>query len=119
MAGIVHIPWYATTFRGDRLEAALAEIAPVAARYGATAYFVHRSREDGYKFLQGAVFEDKLDFERYWNGPEFTRWRAVNQSYFQVPVTYAWNDIVVEGGIGAGEAAQAAAEPAEAAAVAE
>ena len=30
MAGVVHIPWYATVFRGDKLEAALAEIAPLA-----------------------------------------------------------------------------------------
>ena len=36
MAGVVHIPWYATGFRGDKLEAALAEIAPIALRYGAT-----------------------------------------------------------------------------------
>ena len=27
MAAVVHIPWYATGLRGDRLEAALAEIA--------------------------------------------------------------------------------------------
>ena len=30
MAGIVHVPWYATVFRGDKLEVAVAEIAPVA-----------------------------------------------------------------------------------------
>ena len=29
-AGVVHIPWYATLFRGDKFEAALLEIAPVA-----------------------------------------------------------------------------------------
>ncbi|MCW3030549.1 MAG: hypothetical protein JWM66_682, partial [Solirubrobacterales bacterium] len=27
MAGVVHVPWYATGFRGDQLEAALADIA--------------------------------------------------------------------------------------------
>jgi hypothetical protein len=36
VAGLIHIPWYATLFRGDRFEQALAEIAPVAMRYGAT-----------------------------------------------------------------------------------
>ena len=30
MAGVVHIPWYATVFRGDKFEAALEEIAPLA-----------------------------------------------------------------------------------------
>jgi len=29
MAGVVYIPWYATVFRGDKLEGAVAEIAPV------------------------------------------------------------------------------------------
>ena len=36
MAGIVQIPWYATLFRGDKFEVALAEIAPVALRYAST-----------------------------------------------------------------------------------
>ena len=71
MAGVVHIPWYATGFRGDKLEAALAEIAPIALRYGATSYAVYRYRDDRYKFLQIAEFESKGDWERYWDGPEF------------------------------------------------
>jgi hypothetical protein len=36
MAGVVYVPWYATVFRGDKLEEKVAEIAPVALRYGAT-----------------------------------------------------------------------------------
>jgi hypothetical protein len=98
MAGIVHIPWYATGFRGDKLEAALAEIAPVAMRYGATAYQVFRFRDDRYKFLQTAEFEDKLDFERYWNGREFIDFRVNCASWYQVPVLYGWSDEVVGGG---------------------
>ncbi|QEC48152.1 hypothetical protein FSW04_11625 [Baekduia soli] len=97
MAGLVHIPWYATLFRGDKLEAALADIAPLALRYGASSYGVHRNRDDRYKFLQLATFEHKSDWERYWNGPEFTRFRVANQGYFQVPVLYTWNDVVTEG----------------------
>ena len=97
MAGIVHIPWYATGFRGDKLQAALAEIAPVALRYGATAYTVYRNRDDRYKFLQTATFESKADWERYWGGPEFIRFRVTAQSWYQVPTLYSWNDIVIEG----------------------
>ena len=99
MAGAVHIPWYATGFRGDGLEEALRELAPVALRYGATAYTVYRSRDDRYKFLQTATFEDKLDWERYWAGPEMTRFRTIHQGWYQVPVTYVWNDVVVEGAL--------------------
>jgi hypothetical protein len=97
VAGVVHIPWYATVFRGDKLEAALAEIAPVALRYGASGYWVQRNRDDRYKFLQAAVFESKSDWERYWGGPEFTHFRIAAQTYYQVPVLYTWNDVVVEG----------------------
>jgi hypothetical protein len=97
MAGVVHIPWYATLFRGDRVEAALAEIAPVALRYGASAYSVTRNLDDRYKFLQTATFDSKSDWERYWFGPEFTHMRAAIQSYYQVPLLYSWNDIIAEG----------------------
>jgi hypothetical protein len=98
-AGVVHIPWYATVFRGDRLEAALREIAPVAMRYGASHYLVYRNRDDMYKFLQTATFESKLEFEAYWYGPEFTDFRVLTSSWYQVPVLYAWNDLVCAGTI--------------------
>ena len=69
MAGVVHIPWYATGFRGDELEAALAEIAPVALRYGARSYAVYRYRDDRYKFLQMAEFERKDRLGALLDGP--------------------------------------------------
>ena len=96
-AGSVHIPWYATGLRGDKMEAALAEIAPLALRFGATSYSVFRYRDDRYKFLQTATFHDKLDWERYWHSDEFIRWRALNSSYYQIPVVYGWTDVVTEG----------------------
>jgi hypothetical protein len=99
MAGIVHIPWYATVFRGDKLEEALREIAPIALRYGATEYGVHRNRDDPYRFLQMAYFREKSDFEAYWLGEDFSAWRAEHSSWYQVPVLYAWNDIVIAGHI--------------------
>jgi hypothetical protein len=101
MAGIVQIPWYATLFRGDKFEVALAEIAPVALRYGATEYRVYRSRDDRYKFLQMATFEDHYDWDRYWNGEEFSIWRGDYSSWYQVPVLYTWSDLVVVGGMAA------------------
>jgi hypothetical protein len=110
VAGVVHIPWYATVFRGDKLEAAVAEIAPVALRYGASSYVVHRNRDDRYKLLQMATFESHSDWERYWGGPEFTHFRVANSSYYQVPVLYSWNDVSVEGYL-AGERERAGLVP--------
>ena len=93
----VHLPWYATLFRGDQFEAALMEIAPLALRYGASEFSVHRSADDRYKFLQISHFESKLDWDRYWLGPEFVEWRARYSSWFQVPIVYAWNDVFASG----------------------
>jgi hypothetical protein len=98
-AGVVHIPWYATVFRDDRLAQALEEIAPLALRYGATDYAVYRSRDDRYKLLQMATFEDKLDFERYWYGDEFGAWRTDRAGWYQVPIVYTWNDLILSGGL--------------------
>jgi hypothetical protein len=102
MAGAVHIPVYATGFRGDQMADALAEIANISLRYGATRHLVYRNRDDRYKFLLVADFPDKTSWERYWMGPEFSRWRAVHMSWYQVPLLYAWHDIVTEGSLGAG-----------------
>ena len=97
--GCVHIPFYATGFRSDKLAAALAEIAAVAPRYGATRYDVYRSRDDLYRFLLVLEFSSKLDWERYWSGPEFIAMRTRCSSWYQVPLAYAWNDIVASGGM--------------------
>jgi hypothetical protein len=99
MAGTVIVPWYATGFRKDGFEPALSEIAAVALRYGATSYAVYRSRDDRYRYQQFAAFEDKLDWERYWDGPEMIYFRATHSSWYQVPVLYGWWDLTVAGGI--------------------
>ena len=96
-AGVAQIPWYATLFRGDTFAQALAEIAPIAMRYGATDYLVYRNRDDMYKFLQCATFESKSDFEAYWYGPEMTDFRTLHSSYYQIPILYTFADVLVAG----------------------
>ena len=97
--GAVFIPWYATGFRAQALSEALAEIAAIAMRYGATSYGVYRSRDDHYKLTQMASFESKDDFERYWYGEEFSRFRSQHSGWYQVPVLYAWADEVAAGSL--------------------
>jgi hypothetical protein len=100
-AGVVHIPWYATVFRGDKFETALLEIAPHAVRYGATEWEIYRSKDDQYKFLQLATFAEKADFEAYWYGADFNDWRARYSSWYQVPVLSVWHDLIGRGGLAA------------------
>jgi len=107
MAGTVIVPWYATGFRKEGLEAALNEVAPVALRYGATSYAVYRSREDRYRIHQVAHFEDHMDWERYWHGPEMTEFRVRHSGWYQTPVLYGWWDRTVAGAIQTDEQATA------------
>jgi len=93
-AGVVHLPVYATGFRGDDIEAALQQLAPISLRYGATRYEVFRGRDDRYKFLMAIEFEHKQDWDRFWFGEEFTDWRAACSSWYTVPLLYVWNDCV-------------------------
>ena len=100
MPTVVHIPWYATGFRKDHLVAEVSRIAPIALRYGATQYAVHRSHDDRYKVLQMAWFETHRDWYLYWDGPEMIEFRRRNSGCFQIPVTYIWHDEVLAGGMG-------------------
>ena len=97
--GVVHLPFYATGFRGDDLAAALAELAPISLRYGAVRYDVFRSRDDRYKFLLTVEFANKVDWDRFYFGEEFTDMRAACSSWFTVPLLYNWNDSVASGAL--------------------
>ena len=107
MAGTVIVPWYATGFRTKAFAQALDRMAAIALRYGATSYAVYRARDDLYKFQQLATFEHKLDWERYWDGPELIDFRVRHSGWYQVPVTYGWWDETTAGAISAAPAAPA------------
>jgi len=93
----VHVPWYATVLRSDGLEEALQEIVPLSLRYGASKYFVFRGGDDRYRFSTYFVFDDAVDWERYWYGPEFNEWREKYSSWYQIPVVYDKGTTVSEG----------------------
>jgi hypothetical protein len=99
MPGTVIVPWYATGFRADAFEGALGEVAATALRYGASSYAVYRARDDRYKFQQLASFEEYLDWERYWEGPEMIYFRASHSGWYQVPVLYGWWDLAAHGAV--------------------
>ncbi len=105
MAGTVIVPWYATGFRADQFQEDLGKAAAIALRYGAGSYAVYRAQDDRYKFQQLASFEAKLDWERYWDGPEMTDFRVLHSSWYQVPVLYGWWDLTAQGAIAQGTAA--------------
>ncbi len=100
MAGVVHIQWYVTLFRGDAMAAEISQAAALSLRYGATQYQVHRSRDDSYRITQMTWFDSKRDWYRYWDGPEMMAFRRRNSSRFQIPITYVWFDELASGQLG-------------------
>jgi hypothetical protein len=111
MAGVVHVKWYATVLRQESFAAEVGIAAPLALRYGATQYAVHRSQEDRYRIDQMAWFESKQDWYRYWDGREMMEFRRRNMGHYQIPITYEWYDELVAGALGPEVAAEPEPEP--------
>jgi hypothetical protein len=95
----VQVPFYATAFRKDDLAAALEQIGPVSLRYGATGWIVYQSRDDLYKLTLIVEFENKADWDAYWYGDEFQSMRAACSGWYQVPLLYAWQNVVGSGSL--------------------
>ena len=76
MSEVVHIKWYATVLRSDLFADAVAEMAPITLRYGATRYAVHRSEDDRYNILLMVWFDHHGDWYRFWESPELVEFRA-------------------------------------------
>ena len=94
-AGVAQIPWYATLFRGDTFAEALAEIAPIAMRYGATDYRVYRNRDDMYKFTADARrSRASRTSRRTGTGRSSSHWRTIYSGWYQIPILYTWNDLI-------------------------
>jgi hypothetical protein len=111
MAGVIHVDWYATVLRQESFAAEVAHVAPLALRYGATQYSVHRSRDDRYKITQMAWFETKEGWYSYWEGPEMVEFRRRHSGRYQIPISYVWHDELVAGAIGPAVATEPEPEP--------
>jgi hypothetical protein len=91
---MVMISWVANPFRGDRLEEAWRPAAAAATKYGARAGAWNRSKDDPLTFMQVAVFENKMDFERYWFAEEIAEARIAIGGLYQVPLLPVWWECV-------------------------
>jgi hypothetical protein len=111
VAGVVHIDWYATVLRQETFATEVVRAAPIALRYGATQYSVHRSEDDRYKILQMLWFESHNDWYRYWEGPEMLEFRRRNTGHFQIHIQYSWWDELAAGVLGPEVALQPEPEP--------
>lgn len=83
---VVEIHWNCNPFRGDRFEELWRPVVEASLEYGARSYAFYRGQDDPWQFQQVMVFDDKLDFERYWYAEEIVDARARAAGLFQVPV---------------------------------
>jgi hypothetical protein len=100
MPDLVIVAWYSTVLRQDYFAQEVARVAPLALRYGASRYAVHVNNDDRYKVTQLTWFENKLDWYRFWDGPEMIEFRARNMGKYQVPPNYSWADEIATGQLG-------------------
>ena len=98
MADLIWVQWYATVLRQNSFAEAVAQVAPLALRYGATQYSVHVSNDDRYKITQMTWVPDHASWYGYWEGPEMIEFRARHMGHYQVPIVYAWADEIASGG---------------------
>jgi hypothetical protein len=94
---LVHIPWAANPFRGDKFAEGWAAAAELALDFGAVSWGFYRSLDGRLDFIQEAVFPTKAQWERYWYSEELAEMRVQLQGYFNVPVLPELYEIVGEG----------------------
>lgn len=100
MSGVVWVQWYATILRQETFAEEVARVAPLALRYGATQYAVHRALDDRYRITQMTWVPSHEDWYRYWDGPEMIEFRASHAGHYQVPINYGWWEEIAAGALG-------------------
>ncbi|MBI5310735.1 MAG: hypothetical protein HZB14_06900 [Actinobacteria bacterium] len=106
----VEVIWSLTPFRSDEFVDKWAPYAALAINYGAKGYLLTRQADDELIVKQYAFFENKADWDRYWNSEALCEGRASLMGHYVVPLLYTWQEVHAHGHVEApgGEAAVAA-----------
>jgi hypothetical protein len=97
MAKAVEVQWNLTPFRSDDFVEGLKPYAELAINYGAKGYLVLRQADDELIVKQYAFFEEKADWDRYWNSDAMQRCRAELTGHYAVPLLYTWQEVITHG----------------------
>jgi hypothetical protein len=95
---MVELVWNCTPGRAERFEEMWRPMVEAALDYGAKWYAFFRAQNDQWIFKQLMVFEQKLDFERYWYSEELAEARARAAGLYELPILPEWHYPVVQGG---------------------
>jgi hypothetical protein len=97
MAKAVEVLWNLTPFRSDDFVEGLKPYAELAINYGAKGYLLIRQADDELVVKQYSFFENKSDWDRYWNSDAMCRMRADLAGHFAVPLLYTWQEVITHG----------------------
>ena len=92
---LVQVNWMTNPFRAEKFAAIWTPAAEAVLDYGARGWAFLRSREDPQAFVQLALFDKQVDFDRYWQSTEISEYRVQVAGLYQVPVLPFW--LTVEG----------------------
>ena len=95
----VEINWITNPFRAEKFAAIWLPAAEAVLDFGATGWAFIRSTDDPQHFVQLALFDQKVDFERYWYSPEVSDIRVQATGLFQVPIQPVWYTVEGSGQI--------------------
>ena len=90
---MVQVKWVANPFRGDKFEEAGLPSAEAVLKYGASWWALLRAADGRLDFTQLALFQDKLDWDRYWYSEEIAEARALASGLFQGPVLPTYHEV--------------------------
>jgi quinol monooxygenase YgiN len=91
---VLYIDWHVTPMRAERWYELWHPAAARVMSFGAKGWSLSRSVDDPLTFRQSSVWEDRADFDRYWNSDEVAaiRERAIN--YYAKPLQPVWHALV-------------------------
>lgn len=95
----VEIRWAVTPWRTDEFCEIWEPYAAAVIDYGASGYVLFRSLDDTQLVTQYAFFENKDDWDRYWNSERLTKGRQEINGMHQVPALYTWAEVITEGAV--------------------
>lgn len=93
----VEIVWSVVPFRSDEFVALWRPYAELAINFGAKGYLLLRQADDELIVKQYAFFENKADWERYWNSDALQKGRTKILGLHAVPLLYTWQEILTHG----------------------
>ena len=96
---VVEINWITNPFRAEKFAAIWQPAAEAVLDFGATGWAFLRSTDDPQHFVQLALFNRKMDFERYWYSTEISAYRVEATGLFQVPIQPVWYTVEGTGSI--------------------